>query len=73
MGIIVETLKIAAIGYISQKGMRCFGKIDYADIIAFFTWCSVGGNIVRIIYNIASSDFMQTIAGAIVWVQKLFN
>lgn len=35
-------IKIGAVSYISQKALRCLGKKDYADIIAFCGWLCVG-------------------------------
>ena len=35
-------IKVGAVAYISQKALRCFGKKDYADVIAFCGWICVG-------------------------------
>ncbi len=51
----ISLIKVATVGYISQKALRCFSKKDYADIIAFCTWCSVGLELYNIIINIYSA------------------
>lgn len=50
----IGLIKVATVGYISQKALRCFAKNDYADIIAFCTWCAVGIEMYNIIISIYS-------------------
>ena len=38
----MELIKLGTAAYISQKALKCFGKKDYADIIAFCGWSAVG-------------------------------
>lgn len=38
----VEIIKTCSIGLVSYKALKCFGKKDYADIIAFCTILYVG-------------------------------
>ena len=51
----IGLIKVATVGYISQKALKCFGKRDYADVIAFCTWCAVGLEVYNIIINIYSA------------------
>lgn len=48
----IELIKVATVGYISQKALRCFAKKDYADVIAFCTWCAVGIELYNIIITV---------------------
>ena len=51
----MELIKLGTAAYISQKALKCFGKRDYADIIAFCGWCAVGIELYNIIINIYSA------------------
>ena len=38
----VELLKTGVVGYICYKALKCFGKQDYADVIALLDWVYIG-------------------------------
>lgn len=41
----IEIIKASAVGFICCKSLKCFGKKDYSEIIAFVTWLYVGAMI----------------------------
>ena len=47
----VELLKTGVVGYICYKALKCFGKQDYADVIALVVWIYIG---VLILFQIGS-------------------
>ena len=38
----VELLKTGVVGYICYEALKCFGKQDYADVIALLVWVYIG-------------------------------
>ena len=38
----IELLKTGVVGYICYKALKCFGKQDYADVIALLVWVYIG-------------------------------
>ncbi|WP_305153826.1 hypothetical protein [uncultured Clostridium sp.] len=48
----IELIKVGAVAYIAQKALKCFGKRDFADIIAFCGWCSIGVTLIQLILNV---------------------
>jgi NADH:ubiquinone oxidoreductase subunit 4 (subunit M) len=38
----VEIIKTASVGFICYESLKCFGKKDYADVVAFCSVLSTG-------------------------------
>ena len=67
----MELIKLGTATYISQKALKCFGKKDYADIIAFCGWSAVGIELYNIIITICTAITKSEIFSLIQFLFKL--
>lgn len=67
----MELIKLSTVAYISQKALKCFGKKDYADIIAFCGWSAVGIELYNIIITICTAITKSEIFSLIQFLFKL--
>jgi NADH:ubiquinone oxidoreductase subunit 4 (subunit M) len=61
----VEIIKTASVGFICYESLKCFGKKDYADVVAFCSVLSTGVMVVSKIGgwydNLMNSALVQLI------------